>query len=155
MEASDYADLLARLRHDYIEATPKQRLHVARQRIRYPGHRPNRLVTYVAAVEAFARSLAMHAHASTTEELSALYTEYHRKGAEELITEYLTGVKVGDPSAYFGDETWRLFGFAVKFRNLLVHECTYVGDPYSTPLIDACEQVIRKLASSQGLEAWP
>jgi hypothetical protein len=103
-------------------------------------------------VEGFARCLAMHVRGSTKEELSAVYPEYRNKGPEELIDEYLSNAQLGDPTAYFGSETWLMFGFAIKFRNLLVHECTYLADDLSAPLIDACRSVLGKLASSKGLE---
>ena len=152
METPDYAAVLTSLRSAYVEANPKQRLSIAKQRIRYPGHRPNLLVSHVAAVEGFARCLAMHVRGSTQEELSAVYPEYRNKGPEELINEYLSNAQLGDPTAYFGSETWLMFGFAIKFRNLLVHECTYLADDLSAPLIDACRSVLGTLASSKGLE---
>jgi hypothetical protein len=80
METPDYAAVLTSLRSAYVEAHPKQRLSIAKQRIRYPGHRPNLLVAHVAAVEGFARCLAMQVRGSTKEELSAVYPEYRKAG---------------------------------------------------------------------------
>jgi hypothetical protein len=55
----DYDKHIARLRRDYVEASPKQRLGVARQRIRNPEHDPNRLIA--SSVDGQKRPLAMPA----------------------------------------------------------------------------------------------
>lgn len=151
MDKPDYAAELTSLRHHYVEARPSQRLSIAWQRIRYTEHGPNVLVACVAAVEGFARSLAMHANASTKEQLSLIYPQYQYMSAEELIVEYLAKAGLDEPSAFFGSETWQRFQFAVEFRNVMVHECTYLGQNRSPALIDACQSVLRKLASSNGL----
>jgi hypothetical protein len=82
----DYKAELDQLRRSYIEASPRQRFSIARQRIRYPEHGPNILVANVSAVESFARCLAMHCHAKSKAALSELYPTYRFKGAEELIS---------------------------------------------------------------------
>lgn len=150
---SDIEHHLAELRRSYVEALPRQRLNVAKQRIRNPEHDPNRLIAFVSAVEGFARSICMHLRAKTKTELSQLYTEYCRKGAEDLISEYLSARSLGEPATHFGAETWRLFGYAVQYRNLLAHECTYLGLDRSPALIESCRQVLRKLANDAGLSA--
>jgi len=150
--APDYEKELASLRRSYIEATPRQRLYIAKQRLQYPEHGPNVLVANVSAVEGFARCLAMHCHATSKAGLSALYPEYWRKTAEELISEYLENRKLGDPDVFFGEELWKRFRFAVEYRNLLAHECTYLGQDRSPALVEACRVVLEKLAASYGLK---
>ena len=144
---------LADLRRSYVEALPQQRLHIGKQRINNPEHDPNRLIAFVSATEGFARSLCMHQQARTKAELSALYPEYERRGAKALIGEYLSAKGLGQPSAHFGEETWQLFGLAVEYRNLLAHECTYLGQDRSPQLIDACRRVLQALAKDEGLDA--
>jgi hypothetical protein len=46
-----------------------------------------------------------------------------------------------------------LFGYAVDYRNLLAHECTYLGLDKFPSLIEACEAVLEKLARLGGLNA--
>ena len=147
----DYEDHLVRLRRDYVEANPKQRLGVARQRIRNPKHDPNRLIAFVSAVEGFARCLAMRCHAASKAELSAVYPSYRNKGAEELIEEFLAVRALGSAADFFGAATWKRFGYAVQYRNLLAHECTYLGQDLSPKLIEACRIVLESLAKTQGL----
>lgn len=153
MEAAEIEVHLAELRRMYVEALPKQRLHVAKQRIANPEHDPNRLIAYVSAAEGFARSLCMHQRGRPKPELSALYSEYVRRGPESLIGEYLSAKGLPAPREHFGSDTWLLFGYAVQYRNLLAHECTYLGGDRSPKLIDACRKVLQTLAKDEGLNA--
>lgn len=153
VEMNDMAQQIEKLRQSYVRAYPKQRLHVAIQRINNPDHGPNRLIAYVSAAEGFARSLCMHRQARGRDALSALYPKYIRRGPESLIGEFLAAKNLGKPGEHFGSETWELFEYAVQYRNLLAHECTYLGMNLSPKLIDACKTVLRKLATDAGLDA--
>jgi len=144
---------LAELRSLYVEATPRQRLSVAKQRILNPEQDPNRIIVYVSAVEGFARSLCMHLRAKSKSDLSAIYPEYRMRGAEELVLEYLKKKGFDAPETQFGEGAWELFRYAVQYRNLLAHECTYLGLDKSPALVDACRTVLRKLAAHEGLNA--
>jgi hypothetical protein len=145
----DYKSDLKKLRESYIKATPMQRLCIAWQRIVNPGHGPNLLVAYVSAVEGFARSLAMHQEAHTKEKLSLIYPKYRNKNIEELITQYLQSKIDLDPETFFGTETWRKLRFAISYRNLLAHECTYLGQNKYPDLLNACKEVLTKLEGLQ------
>jgi len=94
VEPSEIEKHLAFLRKTYIESLPKQRLSIAKQRIKNPEHDPNRLISFVSAVEGFARSLCMHQRARTKAELSAIYPEYCKRSAKSLIVEYLTSCRL-------------------------------------------------------------
>lgn len=153
VKAAEIEKHLAQLRRDYVEASPRQRLSVAKQRINNPDHDPNRLIAYVSAAEGFARSLCMHQPRRTKQELSEIYAEYERHGPRALIGEYLAAKSLGAPCDHFGADTWELFGYAVDYRNLLAHECTYLGLDRSTRLIDACRKVLQTLAKDEGLNA--
>jgi hypothetical protein len=95
----------------------------------------------------------MHQRTSVKTELSALYPAYWKRGAESLIAEYLSGKTLGEPADHFGEQTWRLFCHAIEYRNLLAHECTYLGLDRSPALIDACRKVLQKLAADEGFSA--
>ena len=150
---SDYDQHLAELRKLYVEATPRQRYGIAQQRITNPEHGPNVLVACVSAVEGLARSLAMHLHASTKADLSSLYPKYKWRGPAELIEQYLFERGLPSPRDHFGGEVWERFLYAVEYRNVLAHECTYLGQDRSPSLIDACETILHKLAATAGLKA--
>jgi len=141
----DYVAELAEIRSSYVSATPRQRLSVIRQRLEDHHLGPNRLVTAVSAVEALARSLAMHHKAKSRAELPKLYSKYRDRAPKALVREYLEARGVTDPKTLFAEDTWQLFGYAVEYRNLLAHECTYLGLAKFPSLIEACEEVLARL----------
>ena len=152
-DSSEIEMHLTQLRKIYVESSPKQRLSIAKQRINNPGHDPNRLIAFVSAVEGVARSLCMHQHARTKTELSSIYPKYRKRSVESLIVEYLSKRDLGEAALHFGEHTWKLFGYAVQYRNLLAHECTYLGTNSSLELIEACRLVLRMLVKDAGLDA--
>ena len=85
-------------------------------------------------------------------ELSAIYPKYKRTGAEQLIEQFLVAGGFPTPNEFFGQETWDRFHYAVEYRNVLAHECTYLGQDRLPSLIKACEAVLHKLAAAGGLE---
>ncbi len=159
MANADYEQHLAELRKSYIEATPRQRYSIARQRIEHLEHGPNVLVACVAAVEGLARSLAMHREASRGAKtrdlkahLSAIYSKYKWKRPEELIKQYLLDEGLPAPPESFGNDTWERLHYAIEYRNVLAHECTYLGQDRFPALIEACQIVLHKLAAIGGLK---
>ena len=56
-----------------------------------------------------------------------------------------------DPQTYFKEDTWSLFLSAVGFRNLIVHECTYLGQDKYPSLIQASEDILTSLIILGGL----
>lgn len=151
----DYVARLKKLRDSYITAYPRQRLHVIRQRLEDHHFGPNRLVTSVSAVEAYARSLALHRRAKTRADLKTHYPKYRDTPPKALISDYLKARGVDDPTSFFGEDNWKLFGYAVEYRNLLTHECTYLGLDVFPSLIEACEAVLDKLADPASFHAKP
>ena len=158
MANAEYDVELANLRKIYVEATPRQRYSIGRQRIQNLEHGPNVLVACVSAVEGLARSLAMHTEALSAKptdvksKLSAIYPNYKHKAAEELIEQYLFSAGLPKPADFFGADTWERFHYAIQFRNVLAHECTYLGQHRSPALIEASQQVLHKLAQAAGLK---
>ena len=139
------------LRRLYVEANLRQRLSVVQDRIQNPHHDPNLLIAYVSAVEGFARSLVMHLHGSTKEELSRAYPRYRNTKVEDMITEYLDKRKLQPPADFVPVNTGCEFQSAVQFRNVLVHEGTYLEPALSGPLIEASRDVLRGLSEAAGL----
>jgi hypothetical protein len=143
---------LSDLRRVYIESIPEQRLHIADQRIANPNHEPNLLITHVSAVEGFARSVAMHLHAQSKEELSEIYPRYKLRSPENLVTEVVKAKANTTPAELLGASDWKMFLYAVEFRHLLVHECTYLGQDITPDLIDACTKVLDAIVALDGTE---
>jgi hypothetical protein len=151
MTEPDYIAELEQIRSAYICSLPRQRLHVISQRLDNPAHGPNLLVTYVSAVEALARSLAMHVKSPSKAQLKQLYGKYRDREVKSLVIEYLASHGHDSPSDFFGSDTWRKFGYAVSYRNMLVHECTYLGQDKYPHLRQACQEVLQKLSGLAGL----
>jgi hypothetical protein len=149
----DYVARLQSLRDSYVVAYPRQRLHVIQQRLEDHHFGPNRLVTSVSAVEAYARCLALRHRAKNRDDLRTLYPRYRDKGPKALVAEYAKAKGVDDLATFLGEDNWKLFGYAVDYRNLITHECTYLGLDVFPSLIEACEAVLAKLEDLANLRA--
>lgn len=146
----DYEKHLLELRTQYISATPRQRFSVARQRLSNAGSGPNELVARVSAIEAVSRTLAMHLGAPSQSDLEKIYPDYRHLGPEALIAKYLCEKQGHIPERVFGKQDWLLFQQAVKYRNLLVHECTYLAKETYDELNAVCERIFGKLEELAG-----
>lgn len=147
----DYDAALAGLRASYITAYPRQRLHVMRQRLRNHDFGPDRLVTSVSAVEALARCLVLWKLGGTKNSVETLYPKYRNVKPARLIVEYLKLSGAGHPDSVFGKANWSIFEHAVESRNLLAHECTYLGLDKLRPLTRAAESIFERLVELAGL----
>ncbi|WP_143814358.1 hypothetical protein [Novilysobacter spongiicola] len=139
------------LRATYVGSSPGQRLKVALDRLGYPTHEPNLLITRVSAVEALARSLLVHRIAAAGENIEKVYARYRLTGPEALLEAYFTSIGSGSALHFFGQERWEQFQHAVQYRHLLVHECTYLHPETAMPLIETCREILLQLARSAGL----
>ena len=139
-------DQLDKLRDQYVTATLRQRAGKAVERLRHPSAYPNLLVSRIAGIEALARSLMMHTEATTKNDLRNIYKKYRYRKTHTLVADYCR-YRSKEPADYFGPREWRLFKLAVQYRNLLIHECTFLGHQKFTPLEDACATVFQKLVS--------
>lgn len=135
-----------KLREIYVDSTPRQRLKVALDRLSFPDHEPNLLITRVSSVEALARSLLVHHVASRGEPISIVYERYRLINPEKLLENYLSATVKKSPCEYFGNECWKSFQDAVQYRHLLVHECTYIDPAVARPLIDSCRNILLEIA---------
>jgi hypothetical protein len=141
---------LQEVRDSYVSAYPHQRYGIAIQRINYPEAEPNVLVTHVSSVEGLARSLVMHKRSASRSDLPRLYPRFKTREAASLVKEYveLVGKEPGD---YFGQDVWAGFKLAVSWRNLIVHECTYLGTSDFSPLVHCCNEVLEGLVKLSGI----
>ena len=84
MNEPDYIAELEQIRTAYVCSLPSQRLHIIAQRLENPAHGPNLLVTHVSAIEALARSLAMHAKGQSKAQLKKLYSQYRDREVQSI-----------------------------------------------------------------------
>lgn len=145
------------LQRGYATATPAARLRVIRQRLAsvHGEMGSTRLVTIVAAVEALARSLVVHSSGRPTSTAEMRHRQFRNTGPLELVEEVLRlrGAKPGNQ--HFDAEAWELFEVAIRYRDLVVHECTVVGQDRHPHLIAATETVLRGLVELGGLDGKP
>ena len=145
------------LQRTYAMATPAARLRVIKQRLAsaHGEMGSTRLVTMVSAVEAMARSLVVHSAGRPASTAEMRYRQFRSTGPVELVEEVLRLRGAGRPLAHFGQETWELFEVAARYRDLIVHECTFIGQDRHPHLISAAEAVLRGLIEVAGLDAGP
>ncbi|MDB5947632.1 MAG: hypothetical protein JWQ33_2658 [Ramlibacter sp.] len=144
---------LAHLRTTYAVSSPAARLRVIKQRLTRAEAEagPSRLVTVVSAVEALARSLVVHSSGRPANTAAMRYTQVRHAGPVELVEEVLRLRGAPAAATYFAGETWTLFELANQYRNLVVHECTYLGHDRYPALISAAEGVFHSLVELAGL----
>jgi hypothetical protein len=142
------------LQRAYAIATPAARLRVIRQRLASAHGEMGsaRLVTVVSAVEALARSLVVHAAGRPASTAEMRHRQFRHTGPVELVEEVLRLRGARPPQQHFERETWELFEAATRYRDLIVHECTYVGQDRHPYLIAAVQSVLDALVELAGLE---
>lgn len=144
---------LAQLQTAHAVSTPAARLRLIKQRLACAAAEagPSRLVITVAAVEALARSLVVHSSGRPASTAAMRYTQFRHAGPVELVEEVLRLRGVPEAALHFTGDTWQLFELANQYRNLVVHECTTLGNDSYPPLISAAEQVFQNMVELAGL----
>ena len=139
------------LRSLYIKGNLSQRYRIARERLANPDHGPNLLVTAVAALEGFARAIAVKELVANGTALETAYAELQFTKPIALITDHVLPAHEVRPEDAFEACQWELLPEAVEFRNLLVHEATYLAGGTSRRLAAAAEHVFDRLAEIVGV----
>lgn len=150
----DHPDELQRA---YAVATPAARLRAIKQRLAsvHAEMASTRLVTMVAAVEALARSLVVHSFGRPSSTAEMRHRQFRESSPRALVEEVLRLRGAASPASHFEGDTWETFDNAVRYRDLIVHECTYVGQDRLDYLISAADEVLRGLIELAGLDAGP
>jgi hypothetical protein len=143
---------LKRLRTLYYMATPRQRFGIAKQRLDNPDSAPNNLIQAVSATEGFARSWAIHILATFKKnKLKWAYDQLEKKGPEFLIENCICPYLKKSPEELFGKKDWDNFQLAIQYRNLLIHEATFLNLAIARPFIKSTETVFNKLGQTLGV----
>lgn len=145
------------LHRTHAVATPAARLRVIRQRLASAHGEMGsaRLVTVVSAVEALARSLVVHSAGRPASTAEMRHRQFRNTGVIELVEEVLRLRGAARGMQHFDREGWELFEVATVYRDLIVHECTSVGQDRLPHLVRATEAVLRGLVELAGLGATP
>ena len=83
------------------------------------------------------------------------HKQFRATGPVELVEEVLRLRGALRGAQHYGIEAWEMFEVAARYRDLIVHECTYVGQDRHPHLIAAADTVLRGLIELAGLEAGP
>lgn len=141
----DYSSHLTNLRHSYVNANPHQRYKVIRDVLEdYPLDAPNKLIAYVSAVEAYSRTLLVCMDSQGARNRTEAYRKLRNAKPLPMLLSLLERLGVSEASFFEGDNR-ELFEYACEYRNLLVHEATYLAPDKYRPMSEACEQVLAGL----------
>jgi hypothetical protein len=149
---SDFVDKLINLTRAYRTVSPQFRYNTIRKRLAQEEIGATKLITVVSAVEGLARSIAVHNKAATEALVAALYLKYRYRSPVALVEEVFKFYCADPPPVYFQDDTWKHFRHAVDYRNLVVHECTYLGQDNYLPLIGAAFKILEVLVKLAALK---
>ena len=138
------------LRAMYVTGTLRQRYRIATSRIDNPHLGPSVLVNAVSALEGFARAVAVRKRAAAGHTLQEAYATLRYEGPVELLRDHVCPAFGVDPATQFGVDAWSQIPEAVEFRNLLVHEATFLHGGTCKRLIAATRQCLDRLAQMAG-----
>lgn len=143
---------LPELREIYAMSALTSRLNVIRQRLAHAQKEigPHHLVTCVSSVEAFARSRIIHWDKPGEAVVRSAYKKWKRSDPEALLKEVARLHGRGTAKEAF--DQWEQFKVAVAARNLIVHECTFLGGDKYPMLIDACMSVLSQMVAWAGID---
>ena len=145
------------LQRAYAIATPAARLRVIKQRLAsaHGETGSTRLVTVISAVEALARSLVVHSAGRPASTAEMRHRQFRNTGPVELVEEVLRLRGASRGVQHFDRDDWEFFEVATRYRDLIVHECTFIGQDRYPWLIEASEAVLKGLVELAGLEVRP
>lgn len=139
----NFASELQNLRNTYRTLQPGQRLRIAGERIKKPVSGAAELVTRVSAIEGALRSLVIWQE-SGDRPSKETYDRYKYMGVADLLDAYITQVGA-ERKELVDDDCYELVEYSVGFRNLIVHECTFLGSDKYPSLIEACDRLLESL----------
>jgi hypothetical protein len=146
MAIPDYGQHLKGLRLDYVKRlTQRQRAHIALQRMQHPDAGVNLLVTAVSSVEGLARALALNIQIKGGAAPGRAYRDPRDRGAVDLLAGIVVPSRGTTMPALIGAEDWEEFKWAVRYRNLLIHESTFLRAGYCNRLLNATRAVFSAL----------
>lgn len=131
-----------KLRALYISGTPRKRLNVGKQLINYDGLFIQKLIFYVSAIEGTARSGVLNCK-TRLKNKEALYLKIKKRNAIQIVKSFFKIKKKNISKILKYD--WKFFKLAVDYRNLILHEATFLRQGYSQKLIESCKRVLAEI----------
>jgi len=141
-----------KLRDLYVKGNLRQRYDIAAQVAGDPDTGPAKLVAAVAALEGFARAVAVKHLVDEGVPPDEAYAGLKREKPIDLVETHVLPALGTSANEAFEREKWELLPEAVKFRNLLVHEATYLHGGTCRELVSATLHVFEKIAELSGVK---
>jgi hypothetical protein len=110
-------------------------------------------VTAVSVLEGLARAIAVKHVQAEGSSLEDAYKQLRWKKPVEMLTEYVLPSLGKAPEDAFDGTSWSLIPEAVEFRNLIVHEATYLSGGTCNKLISAVLHVFDRIADLSGAKS--
>lgn len=140
--AEFYLSHVAELRDSYVNSTLSQRYGVALQRLD-PAALPNQVVNEVLVLEAIARSVALEAYTLAGDSRSQAYAKVKKKSLVDLLE--IACEHAGVQPSWFNGQDWERLPCAVAYRNLLVHEATFLDGGICREMIAVSRRTLDRL----------
>lgn len=140
----------AELRQLYVQANLRQRYSVACDWLGHPSLGPLQVVAAVAALEGFSRAVAVKNSVDGGANLESAYLALKWKTPVELVEKYVLPAFDLEVTALDHND-WQLLQAAIDYRNLLVHEATYLNGASCQELRDAVVRVLGHIARVVGI----
>lgn len=145
----DFETKLKEMKFMYSGMVPSLRIKVMDDRVENPNCGPNKLILEVSATEGLARTILIKlliAKGLTPKKAFKKTSEIKIKKVFEKIYE----LKKKKANSLFNSQNWEVFVWAIRYRNFLIHHCTYVGGAITDQLIESTVW-IRKTIRSEWL----
>jgi hypothetical protein len=139
----EYDKHLKELRESYRRLLPRQRVKIAKERITNPDAGANEIIIKVSAIEGILRSLLIWKLNESERPSASLYGKYRNANVDSLYEDLCIALNV---ERLVTDECFEVVKYAVSYRNLLAHECTYLGQDTYPSLIKSCDDMLFELA---------
>ena len=146
-----------KLRNNYIKSTPQQRLHIIKQLINNSSLDIHKFLIKAFGVEALARSILLQINIDNKIKEKKLilkkeidifkekeYEKIKRTALDELIKE-IYKIKKININSVFNQEILEILPLIREYRNLLVHESTFLRAGFTLRLIEFIDNIFKEL----------
>ena len=100
----------------------------------------------VSGIEALSRSIFVEHLEQTGQERTQAYKGVRFEKTIPLVKDVFR-LKGLNADEFFDGDTWRNFQNAVEYRNLIVHECTFLRQDYCRKFTESCRLVLEAICA--------
>lgn len=141
---ADFAKHLKELKFMYSGVLPSLRTKAIKDRLNNPNCGPNKLILEVSATEGIARTILIKLLVAKGLKPKNAFKKTSALKIKEVFKN-IYELKEKKARSFFNSKNWKVFVWAIEYRNFLIHHCAYVGGAISNPLIEATTAVRGKI----------